>query len=232
MRFFRHATPLPAPTAADAQTDAGGSSDALSELLDQLNDTSLQAQLDAIALPRQEDTIWLDSNSLLQQGKVHKNHILTNWIACQSYLTHAELEAKARRPRRSSLPHGDDCTLSDTTSRSGMTSRTSTSLTLARPTSFAVPKHSTLIPTVDSSDTRPRSRFSLFRKSSKSQPSRSELCTGVRYESLGPPFLQSAHDDVLQTEEEWMRLNEAWRLSLHLAGPKTQSKRSFRTRPA
>lgn len=219
MKFFRYSTPLPRPS-IDVQTDA--SSDALSDLLAQLNEIQ---EHDTAPPQLASDTIFLNTENLVRQGKMHKNKILSNWVACQTFLTQVELDSRAKQVAfRVQLSGDESNTFSDTTSRSGMTSRTSTSLTLPRTNALHFTRSAStsaiksLQPTKKKLSTLPR-----FMKRSSSTGNK---CQGFQYESYSNASnsVYLVHDDSARVEEEWAKLDAAWRSSLYLVGPRATKK--------
>lgn len=209
MRFFHKPSPKKAPLrTSDVKSSA--SSEELSELLLLLE----QAEAD-IATDRQPPSAyWLDRTALLKLGKVHTERILASWVECQSYLTQAELAALTRRSATYHRPSGDESqTLSETTSQTGVTSRTSSYMSLTRPTSL--PSNDLIRGT--------SYKRSLKGRIMNKRPPTLEVCQGFRYE----PATNSSVSSLVQpelSEVEWTRLNDAWRTSLHLQGPKTNKR--------
>lgn len=138
-------------------------------------------------------------------GKVHKAHILQNWVACQCYLTNAELQARIQQSPRTASD-ADLHLLLETRTRSGFSSRTSFSRSIgASQTSWPI-----------TAAVKPW--FGKAQKQSKS----SEECLGFRYESYtGVPGFQGPRRN---TEPDWEQLESAWRSSLHVPGPVTRKR--------
>ena len=228
MRFFSRSSRSPVlyvapPTETNLASVA--SSDDLSALLGELNNVQIAHEAGALAALQIPSGEPLTSKSLQSQGKVHKSHILSNWIACQSFLSQAELDARARsslhKPAESREGVASPC---ESSRPSAMTSRTSGSI-------------------VSRSDKSVQGRFSaVFTRSWSTPPGRrirsrgrrstnysaQQVCQGLPYESIeiDASTILLIHDDSARVEEEWQKLETLWKASLHVPGPRTISKRA------
>lgn len=219
MKFFRQSTPVRQPS-VDVQTDA--SSDALSDLLAQLNE---EQDNDIFTPQTRNDGIFLNTENLIRQGKMHKSKILSNWVACQTFLTQVELDSRAKQIAfRVQLSGDESTTFSDTTSRSGLTSRTSTSLTLSRPNALQPVR--TISTSALKSSSATKKSLAGFPRFMKRSSSTAQNCEGFQYESYSNASnsIYLVHDDSARVEEEWAKLEAAWRSSLYLIGPKVSKK--------
>lgn len=205
MRFFRRSLVPPLP-AAPTEAATNDSSEDLSAFLDEIETRCVDAEL----LPAQPGGISLTEKMLSEQGKAHKIRILSTWVACQSYLSQAEQDARSRQiALRMSVGCDDGTTLCDMASRSGHTSRTSISTMAARPS------YNSLDPAYSG---KRRYRFHVNGKAKAKAAQLQGFCY-ESYASAGS-VIDLVHDDSARIEEEWNKLEQAWKTSLHLPGPK------------